>query len=116
MPVSQIQRDYLLNEAFELLGRKLYGTDWTGGELGAQEWPSPDDWNGKRHRLQSTVAALDHDIQELEDQRPRTVNESEVKVIEDRLRKLRDKRAEVLIELARHPVPDKSFIASLTAS
>lgn len=115
MPVSQVQRDYLLNEAFELLGRELYGTVWTGRELGADKWPSPDEWNGKRGRLQGAAASFDRDITELKEQRRRTVKEAEVQGIEDRLHELRDKRAEALNELAHHPEPDQSFIANYEA-
>lgn len=36
VPVSSIRKDYLLSEAVELIGRRIYGGDWSGSELYAR--------------------------------------------------------------------------------
>lgn len=56
---------YLLSEAFECLGRHLYGPEWTSNEITAVQRKSPDETAAEIAGLRRSVAEIDTKLEQL---------------------------------------------------
>lgn len=83
---------YFLLEAFEILGRHLFGDDWKGDEIYGQVMPDADETLAERKDKEAKVAVLDERISDLSDRISRTVKESEIAA-------LNAEKAELMVQL-----------------
>lgn len=78
MPVGLVRKDYLLNEALELVGMRLYHHDWTGQELFARKIASPTRLLEQRAPLEAAIAAEQHLIDELGKEESRIIDAARI--------------------------------------
>jgi hypothetical protein len=105
VPVTAIRKDYLFSEAFELVGRRLFGSDWTGNELTAHAFPSPKELAKARAPLERKLAVADAELARIEQQIRSTLSEPEMKRLVEQRNDVMDRRVEIHHSLRANPVP-----------
>ena len=95
MPLSEFRRGYLLFEAFEALGRRLYGHMWTGEELSTITVPDAHDAAAKAALLKDQKASIEEEITTIEALIRRTVTEAEIALLKERLAQAKNNRGEL---------------------
>src|SRR5208282_3497944 len=85
MPVPLIRKDYFLSEAFELVGRRLFGNRWTGYEIFQGPIPSPEEFLHAREPYLDAYARIETEIADIRGHLKRTLNESEIRDLQQRL-------------------------------
>lgn len=83
---------HFLEEAFELLGKHLYGSEWTGWELTASPVDDPDAIERKRAEFGKQIEGLHAEITVIDERIAATVDAVTIE-------KLQDRRAALLSEL-----------------
>jgi hypothetical protein len=76
VPALQIRKHYLLSEAFELVGRRLFGRTWTGTEYAQRPTPSPDEIAATREPYETSLTNLSRDLTEIESQIARSLDQA----------------------------------------
>jgi hypothetical protein len=74
MPVFEVRKDYLLSEAFELIGRRLFADDWNGNEWTITRAKSPEQLRDDRAPNVEKLAHFEANLKEIEDGIRRTTN------------------------------------------
>lgn len=93
MPVSIVRNRYLLSEAFELVGRHLFGDEWTGNELDAQPGPSPDDLRAEYESGGRSRDEVDAEIEKLRNHmREKLLSEAETRQLQAQIEALQARR------------------------
>lgn len=109
MSITETRTFFFLEEAFELLGKHLYSSEWTGRELTAWPVDDPDVIERKRTKLDKRIEDLRAEIAATEERIATTVDAT-------RIDELRERRAAQLNEhgslhstLALLPVIDDTY-------
>ena len=111
MPVGLIRKDYLLNEALELVGMRLYHHDWTGQELFARKIASPVCLLEQREPLEAAIAAEQRLIDELGKEESRTVDAARILEIKTERSNAFARRSDAYQNLDRLPdSSDESYL------
>lgn len=111
MPVGLVRKDYLLNEAFELIGLRLYGHDWKGQELFARKAISPTEVRQRRAPFDAVIDETKSLGEKLWDERRRTVDANRMKEIEAELAAANRRRTDAYHELEYIADPsDESYL------
>lgn len=105
MPVSLIRKDYLLSEAFELIGQRLFGADWNGNELTAFAVPSPEQMQADREPLLAALQAIESELLGVGGEIERTTNEAKMGEFTRRRESLFERRIEIANQLLSRPEP-----------
>lgn len=103
---------YFLEEAFDMLGRRLYGAEWNGNELIAPEVPNPETIEQKAAQLEQAIAGLNHEIETAQGKIARTTDAAKVEALTARIADLENRRSECHFEQSGLPLLNKSYIAS----
>jgi hypothetical protein len=101
--------NYFFFQAYELLGRYLFGDTWTGNEIQEWEMKSPEAIEDLRTPHEAEVAELDDQDAELEAEIGRTVSEDEIERIQAKINQLQKTRALHLDALAKLPRLDDRY-------
>lgn len=112
MPVGLVRKDYLLNEALDLIGQRLYGHRWTGQELFARKVDPPELVKARRAPIETAVETEQELIEGLAAEQKRTVDAARMEAIETELSGAFARRAKAYQELERIPDPsDQAYLA-----
>ncbi len=109
MPVEPIRRNYLLTEAFEIIGKRLFSDGWTGYELWARDIKPPGEIKSERAPLKDEIAKLDEMETALRDELSKTVDEERVEEVKTEIGDILTHRAELHSELSKNPEPPDSY-------
>ncbi len=105
MPVSIVRNLYLLSEAFELVGRRLFGTEWNGTEYGMRSCPSPEDmWRARAPHVEA-LQRIESELAEIDGRIKHTLKEAEIRELVERRRVAFERRSEVNQQLFSFPEP-----------
>ncbi len=117
MPSHWIRKDYLLNEAFELVGERLFGTDWRGygAELKARKIESPADLKSARKPIETEIAACDEKLTNLKNEAAKTINEQRAVEIATERESLISERAKLRGHLVEKLSPSESYVRDYEA-
>jgi hypothetical protein len=91
--VLQIRKHYLLSEAFELVGRQLFGQTWTGMEYAQQPTPSVDEIAAAREPYETSYTNLARDLTEIEARISRSLDQEELARATERKRTIEEQLA-----------------------
>ncbi len=106
MPVGSY---YLLLEAYDLLGRRLYGRTWTGTEITARPLRPPEEIAAEHEALTRRIEALDARLAELSAEQMRLVQEDALADNERKREALLHQRQELTTRLERLPTADAQY-------
>lgn len=76
MPAGLFRRDYLLNEALDLIGQRLHGRCWTGQELFARKVDPPELIQAQRKPIEAAAQANQELSESLGAENMRTVDDT----------------------------------------
>jgi hypothetical protein len=105
VPVSSIRKDYLLSEAVELIGRRIYGGEWSGSELYARPCPSPEELAEARKPFEGELAEADAALARIQQRIRSTLSEEETKRLLEQKEAAISRRVEVHHHLRVNPAP-----------
>lgn len=112
MPVGLVRKDYLLNEAFDLIGQRLYSRDWTGRELFARKTASPDEVRAQRTPFEAEVETAQRIIERLREEQGRITNTRRLVEIEAEMKDASERRSDAYFQLQHLPDPtDDSYLS-----
>jgi hypothetical protein len=103
VPVWSIRKDYLLSEAFELTGRRLFGDSWNTFELGQRRVPSPDELSRARAPFVEALDRIEADIASIGTRLNKTTNRSEIRKLTQQRETNIKQQAETNDQLISHP-------------
>jgi hypothetical protein len=103
-----VRKLYRLNEAYNLVGRWLYGDDWNGWEISARPAPSPDDLSRARAPYQEALEKVQAEIAEIDAQLERTLSASEIRELLERRNAAVKRLEQAGHDLNSHPEPTES--------
>jgi hypothetical protein len=116
VPVSHIRNRYLLSEAFELIGRRLFDDEWKANELQAMPCPSPDELRADHEHWKKARDEIDGEIEKVRDQiRKRLLSETEAARLNKQIEELQTKRHDIAVRLLSHPEPTDTHVHSYEA-
>lgn len=112
MPVGLVRKDYLLNEAFELIGQRLYGDAWTAQELFARKIVSPDEMMAERAPFEAAIDTAQRLIGRLRKEQGRVTDTRRLVEIEAEIKDASERRSDAYFQLQHLPDPtDDSYIS-----
>lgn len=100
---------HFLLDAYDRLGKHLFGPEWSGQEIQLSPVPPPEKLEESRRPLENKIAAFDARLAELANDRKRLLSES---ALVENMRKdatLIEERAGLLSQLSQMPEPDESY-------
>src|SRR5690348_14605574 len=109
VPVSIVRNLYLLSEAFELVGRRLFGGEWNGSEYGMRPCRSPEDMLRARAPHVEALQRIEGELAEIAARMKRMLSESEVRELEEQRRVAFERRSEVHQQLFSSPEPSETI-------
>jgi hypothetical protein len=108
-------RYYFLLHAYDVLGRHLYGTDWTGQELMAARLDAPEVIEQKRAPFESRIAAVNARDDEIRAAVGRETKEELVAALRQESEALFVERVQLQRTLYRLPTPNDDYRRSYVA-
>lgn len=103
MPVLEIRKHYLLSEALDLIGKRLFARSWTGQEYAQQPTPSPEDIAAMREPFETSCANLTQELTEIESRIARSLDQQMLTQASQRKREIEDQlgtlRTKLFLEL-----------------
>ncbi len=99
MPVLLVRKDYLLSEAFEMIGKRLYGTEWTSLEICANKQPAPEELE-KRYADNEKARDQAHiELGEIEAQIAKTTSATKIQSLKRKLAAIHSRLPDIHSEL-----------------
>jgi phosphoglycerate-specific signal transduction histidine kinase len=103
-----VRKQYLLYEAFELTGRRLFGNDWNGYELGKSPVPSPEELARARLPYLEAYQQIEAELSDIDKQVARSLSASEIEELNERRIAAQDRLQQATSALNSHPEPTES--------
>ncbi|WP_028793198.1 hypothetical protein [Thalassobaculum salexigens] len=104
MALSDERVFYFLEEAFDLLGRHLYASEWDAQEIIARPCPDPDEGDDLRVELGQQFSALTAEIDALKSAIGKTTNAAEVSRLKGESAVLEERRQDVALKRDALPI------------
>lgn len=106
MALSDERVFYFLEEAFDLLGRHLYASQWDGREITARPIAAPTNVDEQRAELTAGIAELDGVIHALNEQRSKCVDSAEMEAISAKRSEEEEERQRLTLAIGKLPYFD----------
>tara|TARA_R110002012_G_scaffold240677_1_gene414887 strand:+ start:232 stop:1038 length:807 start_codon:yes stop_codon:yes gene_type:complete len=103
---------FFLEETFDMLGRRLYGSEWTGNELIAVTVESPQAIEEKAAPLVQAIADANAEIVAAQDEIASTVDAAKVETLTARITDLENRRGQLHSEQNDLPLLTESYTTS----
>ncbi|MBF0168090.1 MAG: hypothetical protein HQL45_10710 [Alphaproteobacteria bacterium] len=100
---------YFLIEAFQLLGKRLFGPEWQGDEWKAEKLDAPDVVVAKRTPLEAELSESDRQIAQIEDAISKNVKADKIENLKQEKRGLLARQQDIHKALRNLYVPDKCY-------
>ncbi|GGE43649.1 hypothetical protein [Actibacterium pelagium] len=107
-----LSRYYNLLQVFDLAGRRIFGSEWQGDEVGARPVADPNSIKKQRYEFRNKIAELDGQIAPLQAQFGIDLDIEEAKETSEKLRPLKQKRSALVLEFNNLPYLTESWVAS----
>lgn len=73
LPSKFVRTDYLFSEAFELIGKRLFGDEWLGWEIRQMRLESPAELEARRRPFDEAIHRAQSEIEKIREQIGKTV-------------------------------------------